>query len=83
MTNQKPKGKTPSLISGKNGRPTRVVVGKESHCHRCNATFQKGQTCIAIPQTGESFAREKRVCDECYKLILEQTAKDLEKIRKL
>lgn len=83
MTNQKPKGKTPSLISGKNGRPKRVTVGKESHCHRCNATFHKGQTCIAIPQTGESFAHEKRVCDECYKEILAQTLKDLEEIKLL
>jgi hypothetical protein len=79
----KPKGKVPSLIGGKNGRPKRVAVGKESKCYRCKAIFQKGQTCVAIPQTGYSFSTAKRVCDECFQSILEQTDKDLEEIRKL
>ncbi len=83
MSSQKPKGKTPSLISGQNGRPKRVTVGKASKCHRCNSALSKGQTCIAIPQTGESFAKEKRVCDECFKLIIEQTLRDLNEIQQI
>ena len=83
MSSQKPKGKTPSLISGQNGRPKRVTVGKASKCHRCDATLSKGQTCIAIPQTGKPFAQEKRVCDDCYRLILEQTRNELEELELL
>lgn len=82
MKNGKPKGKTPSLIGGKNGRPKRVLVERKSECARCGADIVMGTQCIGIPQSG-AFSSLKRFCDECFANILIKTAEDLEEVRKL
>jgi hypothetical protein len=77
MNKAKPRGPTPSLIGGANGRPTRVSVLKKSECKRCHAPFAAGQTCIAIPQLGTGYSTTKRICDECFQGILLKTEQDL------
>jgi hypothetical protein len=80
MTKTTPKGRTPSLIGGTNGRPKRVEVKKKSECSRCHVTFVAGQTCIEIPQTG-AYSSARRVCDECFQNILQKTTEDLEAVK--
>ena len=81
--NGKPKGKTPSLISSKNGRPERVDVLRKSNCKRCKIELTKGQTAIEIPQLGQAYSHVIRICDDCYAKVLDQTEKDLQEIRSL
>jgi hypothetical protein len=83
MTKSRPKGPTPSLIGGANGRPRRADVGKLSHCYRCNEELLKGTTCVEIPQLGQAYSTVRRVCDECFGRILSKTEEDLEKVRQL
>lgn len=83
MTRSTPRGPTPSLIGGTNGRPKRVDVAKLSHCYRCNEKLLKGTTCIEIPQLGQAYSMARRVCDECFERILSKTEDDLERIRQL
>lgn len=79
----KRKGPTPSLISGTNGRPTREHAGKAFSCHHCESPFAKGAPYIAIPQRKGAHVHPLRVCDTCFKPILEKTAGDLELLRSL
>lgn len=83
MSKKIPKGRTPSLIGGANGRPVRVKVARQSNCYRCNDELMAGVTTIAIPQLGKGFANKRRVCESCFQAILKQTADDLEELRKL
>lgn len=83
MKKANPKGPTPSLISGTNGRPKRVEVGAKSECSRCQVVFIKGQTCIAIPQAGGAYSSARRVCDECFQKIVQKTYEDLATIKNL
>ena len=78
MTKIKPRGPVPSLIGSTNGRPKRVDVLKKSECSRCHVTFEKGQTCVAIPQLGTGYSSDRRVCDECFQEIILKTTEDLE-----
>jgi len=81
--NQKPKGRTPSLIGSSNGRPERVIVKRTSQCSRCHKDINSGQDCFGIPKVGLGFNSLKRFCPECFQNIIEQTYKDLEEIKKL
>lgn len=83
MSKKKPKGKTPSLIGGTNGRPRLAEIKKLSHCYRCNEDLLAGTTCVEIPELGTGYSSARRVCDECYGLILSQTSTDLEAARQL
>jgi hypothetical protein len=83
MTKKKPKGKTPSLIGGSNGRPRRTDVQRLSHCYRCNDDIVAGTSCVEIPKLGAGFSGAKRVCGECYQLIIQKTAQDLEELQNL
>lgn len=83
MKNQKPKGKTPSLIGSSNGRPKRVVVERKSECCRCHGEINPGQDCFGIPKAGSGFSTVKRFCKECFRNVLTQTHKDLEETKKL
>lgn len=76
----KPRGPTPSLIGGANGRPERVPVGRKSACSRCGTALLKGQTCIAIPHLRSPFSASKRVCEECFRKIVEKTREDLDAV---
>lgn len=83
MKNSKPKGKTPSLISSSNGKPQRIHVQRKSKCCRCNCDIQVGQDCFGIPKAESGFSSKKRYCKLCFQNIIEQTQKDLDKVRKL
>jgi hypothetical protein len=77
----KPRGPVPSLIGSANGRPKRVPVLKKSECSRCHSIFLAGQTCIEIPKVGSAYSTSKRVCDECFQVILKKTCEDLEAVK--
>lgn len=83
MKRVKPRGPIPSLIGGANGRPQRITVGKKSECSRCHAEFAKGDTCISIPKLGAGFSTPRRVCDDCFRSIIDKTYADLEEVRAL
>lgn len=83
MSKKTPKGKIPSLIGGANGRPHVAAVKKLSHCYRCKDDLLAGTTCIEIPKLGGAYKSDRRVCDACFGLILDQTASDLEAARQL
>lgn len=78
----KERGKTPSLISGSNGKPSYTVTQRVSKCTRCGATINGGSRCIVIPRLGGPFTIKKRVCLKCFKTILDQTKLDLEILEK-
>jgi hypothetical protein len=78
MMNNKPKGKTPSLIGFANGAPCRVTVLKKSSCVRCKAAIVVGDDCFNIPQKKSGFTRERRYCKDCFSAVLQQTSSDLE-----
>jgi hypothetical protein len=82
-TTRKRKGPTISLISGTNGRPTREEAGRKSACHHCEKPFAKGDRFIAIPQREGAFNKQLRLCDACFKPIIEKTAADVEALRAL
>ncbi|SUA77692.1 Uncharacterised protein [Pandoraea pnomenusa] len=83
MTKTTPKGPTPSLIGGANGRPKRILVKRLSECYRCHDDLVAGTTCIEIPKLGQAYSTDRRVCDACFKLILRKTDDDLAEIRNL
>jgi hypothetical protein len=83
MSKAKPKGPTPSLIGGTNGRPKRTVVQRRSECFRCHADLLAGTECVAIPKLGGAYSTERRICDACFKLVLAKTAEDLAEVGKL
>jgi len=78
-----PRGSTPSLIGGTNGKPLRAMAGKKCDCYRCHDVLIKGQLCIDIPKLGGPFAGTKRVCNDCFKQILDKTALDLQALRQI
>jgi len=80
---RKRKGPIVSLISGANGRPTREYAGKAFSCHHCKTPFAKGEPYVAIPQRKGAHAHQLRVCDTCFKPILEKAAADIEAFRTL
>lgn len=83
MTKRTPKGKTPSLIGGTNGRPVRVDIERKSECYRCKDELRAGTSCIAIPKLGSAFSSKRRVCEDCYQAMLKQTSDELEVLRQL
>lgn len=78
-----PRGRTPSLIGGANGRPKRAAVKKLCQCYRCHDDLVAGTACIEIPKLGQGYTTNRRVCDSCFQLILEQTEVDLVEIKAL
>jgi hypothetical protein len=83
MSKAKPKGPTPSLIGGANGRPKRVLVMRLSECFRCHGDLPAGIECVAIPKLGGAYSAERRICNACFLLVLDKTAADLAEARKL
>lgn len=83
MSKVKPRGPTPSLIGGANGRPKKVAVERRSKCFRCHDTLLAGTECVAIPKLGGGYSSPRRICDDCYKLVLAKTAQDLADAGKL
>lgn len=71
------RGKTPSLISGSNGKPSTTEAKKRRNCKRCNCNINLGEKLFEIPKTGGGFSNKKPYCISCFKKILDQTKKDL------
>ena len=78
-----PKGPTPSLIGGTNGRPKRTPVLRLSKCYRCKSHLVMGTSCIEIPKLGQAYATSRRVCDACFQLILAKTESDMDSMKQL
>ena len=83
MKKSNPRGPTPSLIGGTNGRPKRVPVTRLSKCYRCGDGLASGTECIEIPKLGTAYSTARRCCDACFKLILTKTESDLAELRVL
>jgi len=79
----KPKGKTPSLISGSNGKPNYVIAQRASRCFRCHIEIISQEKCVEIPKLGGPFTQKKRICLNCFRDILRQTKKDIEALEKV
>jgi hypothetical protein len=82
MKNDKPKGKTPSLIGSSNGRPEKILVKGKSECNRCGCSIFIGDDCFGIPKSSSGFSSIKRYCKVCFQRIIDQTCKDIEEIKK-
>lgn len=83
MTRTTPRGPTPSLIGGANGRPKRAKVLRLSECFRCHHPLVKDTTCIEIPKLGGAYSTDRRVCDDCYQAIIAKTESDLAVVKAL
>ena len=83
MIKNSPKGPTPSLIGGTNGRPKRVPVTRLSKCYRCGEGLIAGTQCIEIPKLGTAYSTSRRCCDACFVLILTKTESDLSELKVL
>jgi hypothetical protein len=78
----KPKGRTPSLISGKT--PKRIVVKRYAKCNRCKIKINAGEDCFGIPNTRIRFiSTYKKFCKSCFNNIIAKTEHDLEAARNL
>lgn len=78
-----PKGKTPSLIGSVLGRPTKKTCGRQTKCSRCGEGISKGEDCYDVPQPMKPHSSTRRFCAECFKAVIEQTKRDLEKLEAL
>jgi len=67
----KPKGPTPSLISGK--KPKRVTVIRQSKCARCKNSIMPDEDCFSVPQTGWNILSPKKYCRICFNKIIDKT----------
>jgi len=74
---KKKRGKTPSLLTGSSGKPTKTIAQRCRSCSRCSANISKGEVCFEIPKVGGGFTNKKPFCPDCFKEILTQTKKDL------
>lgn len=71
------RGKTPSLISGKN--PKLTVAKKLRHCCRCDKDLPKGSKCADVPVPGT--LGDKTYCLDCLKETIEKSFSDLRELR--
>lgn len=74
------RGKTPSLITGSNGKPSVITVKKRRTCVRCSNKIESGDKCFEIPKVGGGFSNRKPYCCSCFKEVLGQTRRDLEEL---
>jgi len=77
------KGRSPSLISGSNGKPSPATAKKRRACKRCKCTISHGENLFEIPQKSGGFSGNKPFCMSCFKEILDQTKKDIDEIELL
>ena len=74
------RGKTPSLISGSSGKPLIVEVKRRRNCNRCECNINMGEKIFEIPKIVGGFSVKKPICKLCFREILDQTKKDLDKL---
>lgn len=78
----KKRGKTPSLITGSSGKPTKTVAKRRRSCSRCSFVISLGEACFEVPKVGGGFSNRKTFCMNCFKEILVQTKKDIANLEK-
>ncbi len=78
-----PKGKIPSLIGSSLGRPRKETCGRETPCSRCRRCIVKDEDCYDVPWPLKPHSSTRRFCAECFKDVLEQTKRDVEKLEEL
>ena len=71
------------MIGASHGRPKRVAVKQRSKCARCHVAIPAGGDCIAIPNLRSTYSADRRVCDDCFRKILEKTCADLRQVAAL
>jgi hypothetical protein len=74
---EKKRGRTPSLLTGSSGKPTKTIAQRCRKCTRCSANISKNEVYFEIPKVGGGFTNKKPFCLECFKEILNQTKIDL------
>ncbi len=77
------RGRTPSLIGGSLGRPTKETCGRKTPCSRCGEGIVKGEVCYDVPQLQKPHSSTRRFCSKCFDEVLQKTRKDLEKLGSL
>lgn len=73
------KGKTPSLIGSGAGSVKSVTSGRLRYCKRCEMGIAKDSICIEVSIPGSMGS--KTYCTTCFAEILDQTEKDIAKLR--
>lgn len=76
----KKRGKTPSLLTGSSGNPSKTNAKRKRNCKRCSEEISMGEVCYEVPKPG-GFSSNKTYCKICFKEILEQTQKDLDLLK--
>ena len=77
------RGKTPSLIAASNGKPSITEAKRKRNCKRCECKINKGEKLFEIPKTNTGFSDKKSFCKSCFREILDQTKKDINKLESL
>lgn len=78
----KPKGKIPSLLSGK--KPKRIILKRATRCKRCKVKLSTSDPCFGIPDIRIKFLTSyNKFCKSCFDNILTQTQQDLDTARNL
>ena len=77
------RGRTPSLISGSNGKPSTTFAKQKRACERCGEAILKNQKLFEIPKKNSGFSNKKPYCITCFNEILVQTQNDLNELKSL
>ncbi len=73
------RGRTPSLIGSGAGASKFVIVPGKRTCRRCEDALSKGADCVEVSVPGSLGHRT--YCLACYGEILDQTGKQLKKLK--
>lgn len=74
------RGKTPSLIGSGAGASRFMEASGKRKCKRCESAIGKGIQCVEVTMPG-SFGH-RTYCRSCYGDILDQTGKNLARLRR-
>ena len=77
------RGKIPSLISASNGKPSITEAKRKRRCKRCDSDIIMGEKLFEIPNANAGFRDKKSFCKCCFREILDQTKKDVNKLESL
>lgn len=72
-------GKTPTLVCGSAGKSEFVIAKWKRPCSRCGSNILKGENCVEVKKPGGGH---RTYCLDCYQQVIEQSQKDLDKIKK-
>ena len=75
--------RTPSLISGCNGKPVAYQATRKVECYSCESNIVMGEHVVKIPIRSGMRTTPRIHCLKCLSAILVQTQKDLVELEKL